>query len=118
MANETIPRYEFVRLEGLPALDCPCGKTRRAFADDGEKIVSMHLVEIEGDAKLHYHRRLTEVYYVLEGHGEMELDGQRHSIQPGDAVLVKPGCRHRALGELKILNVVVPAFDPADEWFD
>jgi len=26
--------------------------------------------------------------------------------------------RHRAVGRLKIINVPVPAFDEADEWFD
>ena len=26
--------------------------------------------------------------------------------------------RHRAVGRMRVLNVVVPAFDPADEWFD
>ena len=34
------------------------------------------------------------------------------------SVLIKPGCRHRAVGDLKIVNVPVPAFDPEDEWFD
>ena len=29
-----------------------------------------------------------------------------------------PGVRHRAVGRMTILNVVVPPFDPADEWFD
>jgi hypothetical protein len=32
--------------------------------------------------------------------------------------MIKPGCRHRAVGDLRILNIPVPAFDPADEWFD
>jgi hypothetical protein len=48
----------------------------------------------------------------------MELDGERHAVRPGDAILIKPGCRHRAIGKLKVLNVPIPAFDPADEWFD
>ncbi|WP_148073366.1 cupin domain-containing protein [Bythopirellula goksoeyrii] len=70
------------------------------------------------NAQTHYHKRLTELYYILEGEGEMELDGQRHPVKPGDAILIQPGCRHRAIGRLKVLNVPVPAFDPEDEWFD
>ena len=27
-------------------------------------------------------------------------------------------CRHRAIGKLKIVNIPIPAFDEADEWFD
>jgi hypothetical protein len=33
-------------------------------------------------------------------------------------VFVRHGCRHRAAGQLRIVNIPVPAFDPADEWFD
>jgi mannose-6-phosphate isomerase-like protein (cupin superfamily) len=55
---------------------------------------------------------------VLAGEGQVELDGQLLSLKPMTAVMIKPGCRHRALGQLRLLNVVIPAFDPADEWFD
>ncbi|HOE31573.1 MAG TPA: hypothetical protein PLY00_18130, partial [Verrucomicrobiota bacterium] len=33
-----------------------------------------HTVDIEG-SKLHYHKRATELYYVLEGGGSVILDG-------------------------------------------
>ena len=39
-------------------------------------------------------------------------------MKPGVAILIPPGVRHRAVGRMTILNVVVPPFDPADEWFD
>ena len=48
----------------------------------------------------------------------MELDGELFDVEPGCSILIKPGCRHRALGQMKILNFVIPAFDPNDEWFD
>ena len=48
----------------------------------------------------------------------MELDGQRVPIKPFTAIFIKPGCRHRAVGKMKIVNVSIPAFDPEDEWFD
>jgi mannose-6-phosphate isomerase-like protein (cupin superfamily) len=102
----------------LPPIACPCGETRRAFADDPNGAASLHIVDISADAQTHYHKRLTEIYYVLGGEGEMELDGQRHPVQPGDAILIKPGCRHRAIGRLNVINVAIPAFDSSDEWFD
>ncbi|MCA9232212.1 MAG: cupin domain-containing protein [Planctomycetales bacterium] len=111
-------RHQIVRLSEIAPVDCPCGKSRRAFVDDLEQVASLHLVEISVDARAHYHKRMTEIYFVLEGAGEIELDGLRQSIRPGDAILIKPGCRHRAIGKLKLLNTAIPAFDPADEWFD
>lgn len=112
------PRYSIARPAELPPIACPCGEARRAFVDDADGVASLHVVEISTDARAHYHKRLTEIYYILDGDGEMELDGERHSVRPGDAILIKPGCRHRAIGRLRVLNVPIPAFDPADEWFD
>lgn len=86
--------------------------------DELDQTVSLHAVDIKHDAQSHYHKQLTEIYYVLDGSGEIELDGRRHPVRAGDAVLIKPGCRHRAVGKLRILNIVVPGFDPDDEWFD
>jgi mannose-6-phosphate isomerase-like protein (cupin superfamily) len=117
MTNQQ-PKFQIVRPADLPAVACPCGETRRAFVDDPDRVASLHVVDISVDARTHYHKRLTEIYYILEGAGEMELDGERHPVCSGDAILIKPGCRHRAIGKLKVLNVPIPAFDPADEWFD
>jgi len=79
---------------------------------------SLHVVDISVEARTHYHKKLTEIYYILEGTGQMELDGELVVVGPGSTVLIKPGCRHRAIGKMRIINVPVPAFDPDDEWFD
>ena len=110
--------FSIVHLDDIAPVPCPCGMTRRAFTDDPDQVASLHLVEITEDARTHYHKKMTEIYYVLEGKGEMELDGERFPVSPGSTVLIKPGCRHRAIGKLKILNMPIPAFDPDDEWFD
>lgn len=110
--------YEITQLDAVPGAPCPCGTSRRAFAVPGVNVASVHLVDIHEDARAHYHRRMTEIYVVLEGEGEIELDGERHPVRPMTAIYIRPGCRHRAIGRLKILNLPVPAFDPADEWFD
>jgi mannose-6-phosphate isomerase-like protein (cupin superfamily) len=111
-------RFQIARLADIPPIACPCGQARRAFADDPAGVASLHVVDISVDARVHYHKRMTEIYYILEGEGQIELDGERHAVRPGDAVLVKPLCRHRAIGKLRVLNLPVPAFDPEDEWFD
>jgi mannose-6-phosphate isomerase-like protein (cupin superfamily) len=118
MTKGNRPRFQISRVDALEPIACPCGQSRRAFIDEADGVASLHIVEISADSRAHYHKRLTEIYYILEGEGEMELDGERHPVRPGDAILIKPGCRHRAIGRLRVLNVPVPAFDPADEWFD
>jgi mannose-6-phosphate isomerase-like protein (cupin superfamily) len=118
MATTSPRKFEITRVANLDPVACPCGTTRRAFVDDPDRVASLHVVDISVDARTHYHKRLTEIYYILEGEGGMELDGELYPVKPGDAILIKPGCRHRAVGKLKVLNVPIPAFDPNDEWFD
>jgi len=110
--------YDVAQLDEVAPVACPCGLARRAFANSDNAVASMHLTDIHTDARVHYHKRMTEIYLVLEGRGQLELDGERVPVQPMTAVLIKPGCRHRAIGQMKIINVPIPAFDPNDEWFD
>ena len=112
------PNYLVAQLDEISSETCPCGATRRAFAASPQGPASVHLVDIKADARPHYHKRMTEVYLVLEGQGEVELDGRRILVKPLTTVLIRPGCRHRAVGQMRIANFVVPAFDPQDEWFD
>lgn len=118
MNTDTESKWRIAQLDELPSVLCPCGTTHRAFTDDPAKTASIHLVDIRADSRAHYHRRLTEIYLFLEGEGHMELDGERIPVRPMTAVLIKPGCRHRAVGRLRMVNIPVPAFDPSDEWFD
>jgi mannose-6-phosphate isomerase-like protein (cupin superfamily) len=110
--------YQIAQLGDIEPISCPCGWAKRAFLDDPAGVASLHIVEIESDSQVHYHKRMTELYFVLEGEGHIELDGERFPLKPMTAVMIKPGCRHRAVGKLKIVNVPIPRFDPADEWFD
>ncbi len=81
---------------------------------------SLHVTDIHADAKTHYHKTLTETYYVLECEADayIELDGERMRVHPNMAVVIHPYTRHRAVGKMRVLIVVTPKFDPADEWID
>ena len=111
-------RYRIVNTKSLSPTDCPCGTAKRAFTDDPDQVASLHIVDVSQTAKTHYHKIMTEIYYVLEGHGQIELDSMRFDIGPGSSIMIKPGCRHRAIGNLKLLNIPIPAFGPQDEYFD
>jgi quercetin dioxygenase-like cupin family protein len=57
-----------------------------------------------GSTQRHYHARAEEIYVLLEGSGEMEVEGDRRRVTPGDAILIPAGgvardprrCRRRA----------------------
>ena len=112
--------YEIADFAEIPGVPCPCGTSRRAFGEVADFPGTIHQVEISTEAKVHYHKRLTETYYFLEcgPDAQMQLDDQIIAVHPGMCILIRPGVRHRAIGQMKVLNIVLPKFDPADEWFD
>ncbi len=113
-------RWKMADFSSISGVACPCGTARRAFHGVPEFPGTIHVTEISENARLHYHRRLTETYYFLECQPDarMQLDDEVISVKPGQCVVIPPGVRHRAIGRMKILIIVLPEFDPADEWFD
>lgn len=120
MKTDATPGWEIVDFDQVPATECPCGLARRALAKTEDFPGTIHRTEIQADARTHYHKRLTEVYYILQCDpgAQMQLDDQRVPLRPGMLVLIRPGVRHRAIGRMQVLIVVFPKFDPRDEWFD
>ena len=70
----------------------------------------------------HYHRASEEIYFVLDGEGEMELDGERRQVGEGDAVAIPRGAWHelRAEGDrpLRILCSCAPPYRHEDTFFE
>ena len=112
--------WKLIEFDDIPGVPCPCGEARRALADEPNFPGTIHRTSIHTDARTHYHKRLTETYYILECGDEaaMELDDRRVPVKPGSCIYIPPGVRHRAVGEMTVLIVCIPKFDPADEWFD
>ena len=68
----------------------------------------------------HYHAETEEIYFVLDGVGELEVDGESSSVGRGDAVLIPPGAWHqiRAGGEeLRFLCCCAPPYRHEDTFF-
>jgi mannose-6-phosphate isomerase-like protein (cupin superfamily) len=112
--------YEIVDYNSLPGVPCPCGTARRGLMEVASVPYSLHVTNISADAATHYHKRLTETYFILECQPDayLELNGERLPVRPHMAVLIHPLTRHRAVGKMRVLIVASPKFDPTDEWFD
>ena len=79
---------------------------------------SIHQVDIEEDARTHYHRSHTEIYYILEGTGQMRLAGEIHAVGPGDAIAIPPGQVHTitctSSTPLTFLCCCAPGYEDSD----
>ncbi|MDZ4688963.1 MAG: cupin domain-containing protein [Planctomycetaceae bacterium] len=84
-----------------------CGLIRPLIEENDRAAGEVHHLEIT-DAKLHYHERTDEFYYVLDGQGRMSLDDAEIELHEGVVVYVPRGTRHRAWGDLKVLVVCIP----------
>ena len=62
-------RFVIAELDTIEDSFCPCGTSKRAFMDEEEGVASLHVTTIKEDSKVHYHKKMTEIYYVLEGEG-------------------------------------------------
>jgi len=109
--------YVVKTLADVKAVACPCGMSTRVITGADTDLVSIHWTDISKEAHKHYHERLTEFYCVVEGCGTLEVDEDEVPLAPGTVVMIKPGAAHvaRPRGRLRILVVVSPPFDPADE---
>jgi quercetin dioxygenase-like cupin family protein len=110
------PRIAIAQLDEISPVPCPCGQARRAFNEPWNSLATVHLTDISKDSRSHFHKGMTEIYIVLEGEGYLEADGLKYPLKPLTAVMIRPGCVHRAVGNLRIINVPMPPFDPADEF--
>lgn len=82
----------------------------------GSQQIWMGLSEVEegSTSNLHSHPN-EEIFYVVAGTGEIEVDGVRHAVEPGSAVRVEPDLPHRLInsgeGLLRVLCTAGPAFE-------
>ena len=84
-----------------------CGAIRCLIEEKDGAAGEVHHVQIK-DAKLHYHQRTDEFYYVIEGQGKMVLDDQVIDLHQGVVVYVPRGTKHKAFGNLTVLTVCIP----------
>jgi mannose-6-phosphate isomerase-like protein (cupin superfamily) len=107
------------------------GRVAAFTTKDGSTIRELHHTEAQSlaEAELaprqatqrHYHAATEEIYFIETGRGEMEVDGVRREVGPGEAVLIPAGAWHeiRAAAEpLRFLCCCVPPYRDDDTFFE
>jgi mannose-6-phosphate isomerase-like protein (cupin superfamily) len=74
------------------------------------------------ETQRHYHAASEELYYLLEGDGQIEVDGERRRAGPGDGILIPPGAWHQirndGTGDLRFLCCCAPPYSHDDTFFE
>lgn len=76
-------------------------------------------VTIKDSTKKHYHKKLTEVYYVLKGSIEMEIDDKIEQLDQSSLIMIYPNTKHKARKiseqDAEILVACCPPWSEEDE---
>ena len=73
-----------------------------------------------GATRRHHHKVSEEFYFLLEGTGTMEIDGERRPVRPGDAILIPRNAWHQitATTALRMLCCCAPPYSHDDTYFE
>jgi mannose-6-phosphate isomerase-like protein (cupin superfamily) len=96
------------------------GSTIRELHHTDDQSLAEATLEPGQETERHYHARTEEIYFLLEGEGEMEVDGGRRRVAPGDAVLIPAGAWHQIRAEtpLRFLCCCAPPYSHEDTYFE
>ncbi len=77
---------------------------------------------VGGSTQRHCHRASEEIYFILEGQGTMEIDGELQKVTVGDAILIPPESWHQITTEgettLRFLCCCAPPYSNEDTFFE
>lgn len=118
MPVTTSKGYLVRRPEDAVTVPCPCGQSTRFITGADVPVCNFHITFIQDSVK-HYHKETTEVYYILQGRGKMELNDDVVEIEPGMVIYIEPHTPHRLESKEGVRTIVfgVPALRPDDEYF-
>ena len=112
-------------LSAQPPFTTKDGSTIRSILDrTNAPVQNQSLAEARvparGRTERHYHKVAEELYFILEGAGEVELDGERRMVGPGDAILIPPGVWHTIMATepLRFLCCCAPPYAHGDTYFE
>jgi mannose-6-phosphate isomerase-like protein (cupin superfamily) len=73
---------------------------------------------VGGATQEHYHPKAEEIYYITHGTGKMRIEGELCDVQPGDAIAIPPGQKHKLWNTgnevLRLLCCCAPAYEHDD----
>jgi mannose-6-phosphate isomerase-like protein (cupin superfamily) len=97
------------------------GSTIRELMRAANQSLAEATLEPGQQTERHYHAASEELYYIVEGEAEMEIDNEHARVGPGDAILIPPGAWHQITaggGEVRFLCCCAPGYQHADTFFE
>ena len=94
-----------------------CGVMRELISSSQFDKLNIAHVNIERSTKKHFHKKLTEFYYILKGNLDVDIDGKIENLKQGDIIMISPNTKHEAFSKdgAEILVICSPPWVEEDE---
>lgn len=111
--------YTVKKISESEPRDITCGIMRNLTGSKDFEGMDLVHVTITDSTKRHYHKDLTECYYVLKGTIDVEIDGKVEHLEKGSLIMIRPNTNHKAWKtseeDAEILVVCCPPWREEDE---
>ena len=114
---------QITQLDKVPVFTTKDGsEIRELLAHRNSEILNQSLAEARlgvGTAtQEHYHAKTEEIYYITHGKGRIRVGGEMRDVQPGDAIAIPPGRKHKLWNSgnepLRLLCCCAPGYEHSD----
>ncbi len=96
-------RIEKIKAKEGKIVEPPGEKIREIYSDKEIGVAEATVKE----AQLHYHKKMHEYYYVLQGEGKVKLDNRIITLKKGDFLHIPPKTKHKAYSKKKFKILVI-----------
>ena len=123
LANAGVSLMDVRNIDRVPAFITKDGSEIRELLSYRNSVIRhQSLAEARlpagGATTPHRHEQTEEIYYILEGRGDMRVADREFEVGPGDAIAIPPGAVHQITNVgftvLKFLCCCAPPYEHAD----
>lgn len=103
--------YIIKKSQDITTQDYSYIKVKQLLNQEDIDNLSVAIVEINGKNKKIINKRGDAIYYVLNGLGIFEINGQKNSVEEGDLIFIPKGTEYYDSGKLTMLSINNPRYD-------
>lgn len=104
-------KYKLIKGNQIEEIDRGFIKVKKLLNEDDIINLSVSIVKIDGINKRIINPKSDAVYFVIEGNGFFNIDGEEIVVEKGDLVFIKKGSAYFDRGKLTMLAINSPRYD-------
>ena len=104
-------KYKVIKSSEVEEKDFGYIKVKQLLNQEDIDNVSVSIVKIDGKNKKIINKSSDAFYYVLDGSGSFNIDGEEITVEVGDLVFISKGTTYFDTGKMTMLSFNNPRFN-------